>query len=58
MRLALVLLAAVAAVALWRRRRTDTARIVVAWRDGAELELAEGTPEHERLVAVAGRALA
>ena len=58
MRLALLLLAAVAAVVLWRRRATERARIVVAWRDGAELTVAEGTPEHERLVAVAGRALA
>jgi hypothetical protein len=56
-KLALLLLTAVAAVVLWRRRRTE-AGVVVEWRDGAEITLADGTPEHERLVAVAERALA
>jgi hypothetical protein len=58
MRLALLTLAAVAAVVLWRRRATDTTRVVVAWRDGAEVALREGAPEHEHVVAVAERALA
>ena len=58
MRVALIAVAAVAALVLWRRRGTDTTQVVVAWQDGAELAVAEGTPEHARLVAVAGRALA
>ena len=55
-----LLLAALAALVLRRRRRprSGSARVVVAWRDGAELGLSDGTPEHERLVAVAGRVLA
>ena len=57
MRLALLALTVVAALVLWRRRRPETPRVVVAWRDGAELALHEG-PEHERIVAVAARALA
>ena len=58
MKLALLLLTAVAAVVLWRRRRTEAGVVVVEWRDGAEITLSDGTPEHERLVAVAERALA
>ncbi|HEY1318153.1 MAG TPA: hypothetical protein VGF10_13100 [Gaiella sp.] len=57
MRLALLLLSAVAAVVVWRRRRTETSGVVVAWRDGAELEIREGTPEHARIATVARRAL-
>ena len=57
MRLALLLLTAVAAVVLWRRRRIEASGVVVEWRDGAEIALADGTPEHERLVAAAERAL-
>jgi hypothetical protein len=53
MRLALLALATVAALALWRRRRTDAAHVVVGWRDGAELELPEGTPAHQQIVAIA-----
>ena len=55
----LVLLGAVAS-ALWvvlRRGRSEPLRAVVAWRDGSELELPGGTPERERLVAVAERLL-
>ena len=58
MRLVLLPLVAFALLRLLRRRRAESARVVVAWRDGAELTLADGTPEHERLVAVAERALA
>ncbi len=46
--------------ALWvalRRGRSDPLRVVVAWRDGSELELRGGTAERERLVAVAERLL-
>ncbi len=45
-----------AAIALWlvlRRRRGDDTRVVVAWEDGSELELRDGTPERERLLALA-----
>lgn len=58
MRLALLVLAAIAAIVLWRRRRTQPSGVVVEWRDGAEIGLAAGTPEHEQLVAVAERVLA
>jgi hypothetical protein len=56
MRLALLVLAAIGVLVLWRRRGSTTARVVVAWPDGDEVALREG-PEHERLVAVAARAL-
>ena len=58
MRLGLLALAAVAVLVLLRRRRADPAAVVVAWRDGEELELAEGTPAHGRIVEAAERALA
>jgi hypothetical protein len=32
--------------------------VAVEWRDGTEITLSDGRPEHERLVAVAERALA
>jgi len=50
---------ALAAWGLWialRRGRPDPLRVVVAWADGSEVELASGQ-ERERLVAVAERAL-
>jgi hypothetical protein len=56
-RLAVVVLAAVAAAVLWRRRRTAEPQVVIAWPDGTEIRLREGRAEHERIVAVAGRAL-
>jgi hypothetical protein len=56
-RLVLLAAAAIAAYVLVRRRRTDAQRVVVAWTDGSELELAPGTPERDRLVDVAGRTL-
>jgi hypothetical protein len=52
-----VVLAAVAAAVLWRRRRTAEPQVVIAWPDGTEIRLREGRAEHERIVAVAGRAL-
>ncbi len=58
MTLALLVLAALAAVVLWRRRTGDETRVVVTWQDGAETALREATPGRERLVAVAGRVLA
>lgn len=57
MKLVLVAAAAVAWL-LWRRRRADGSHVVVAWQDGSELELRDGSPEHDRLVSVAGRAFA
>ena len=58
MRLALLVLAAVAAVVLRRRRGREAPQAVVAWRDGTEVALREGASVHERMVAVAERALA
>ena len=55
----LILLAA-AGLGLWLvlRRRSDTeTRVVVAWDDGSELELREGSEERDRLVAIAAQAL-
>ena len=42
---------------LLRRGRSEPLRVVVAWRDGSELELRGGTTERHRLVAVAERVL-
>jgi hypothetical protein len=56
-RLLLLALAAAIVLATLRRRRAAPARVVVAWRDGAEAGLAEGSPERERILAAAGRAL-
>jgi hypothetical protein len=58
MRLALLLLAVLAAFVVWRRRGSDTSRVHVVWRDGGETTVGEGLPVHDRLVAIAGRALA
>jgi len=55
----LFLLGAVASalwIVLWRGR-SEPLRVVVAWRDGSELELRGGTSERRRLVAVAERVL-
>lgn len=57
MRLALLALAVGTVLFLLRRRRAGRAAVVVAWWDGEEAALAEGTPEHGRLVAVAERVL-
>ena len=58
MKLALLVLAAIAASVVCRRRRTQPSGVVVEWRDGAEIGLAAGSPEHEQIVAVAERVLA
>jgi len=51
-----LLLLAAAAVGVWlllRRRGGDERRVIVGWVDGSELELREGTPEREQLLAIA-----
>jgi len=53
MRLVLLALVAFALLRLLRRRRAESARVVVAWRDGTEVTLAEGTPERDQIVATA-----
>ena len=61
MRLALLALAGAVALLLLllrRRGRADEPRVVIGWGDGTEIRLREGRPEHERIVAAAGRALA
>jgi hypothetical protein len=58
MRLVLLALVAIGALVLWRRRRPGGPHVVVAWRDGAELELGAGSPEHARSTSVAERVLA
>jgi hypothetical protein len=53
-------LLAVAGLVLWRvlrRGREDERRVAVGWEDGSEIELLDGTPERERLVAIAADAL-
>ena len=57
MRLGLLVLALVAAIVLLRRRRSEPVGVVVAWRDGEELTLDRGTPQHGRMVETAERAL-
>ena len=52
-----VALAAAGAWLLLRRRSAGGGSVVVAWRDGSELELRPGSPEHDRLTALAGEAL-
>jgi hypothetical protein len=52
-RLVLLAAAAVGAWLLFRRRRADGRRVVVAWADGSELELRDGMPEREHLVSIA-----
>jgi hypothetical protein len=55
-----ILLLGAVGLGLWLvfgRRRADERRVVVAWDDGSELELREGTEERERLVAIAAAAL-
>lgn len=58
MKLVALGLAVLVLLALLRRARPDPRRVVVAWADGSELELAGGTPERERLVALAEGVLA
>jgi len=56
-KLALLAVAGLVAWLVLRRRREDELRVVVAWEDGSELELREGTPEREPLAAIAAGAL-
>jgi len=58
MRLGFFALAVVAVLVVLRRRRVEPSSVVVAWRDGEEVVLAEGTREHGRIVDVAERAVA
>ena len=57
MKLALLAVAGLVAWLVLRRRREDELRVVVAWEDGSELELRDGTSEREQLVAIAAGAL-
>jgi hypothetical protein len=52
-----LVLAALGAWLVLRRRTPDGLRVVVGWEDGSELELAAGSEERERLAAVARGAL-
>jgi hypothetical protein len=56
-RLVLFIAAAVGAWLVHRRRRAHDHRVVVAWEDGSELAFERRSPERERLVEIAGRAL-
>ena len=57
MKLALLAVAGLVAWLVLRRRAEDQLRVVVAWEDGSELDLRDGTSERERLVAIATGAL-
>ena len=48
-----LVLAALGAWLVLRRRTPDGQRVVVGWEDGSELELGAGSEERERLAAVA-----
>ena len=52
MKLVLLAVAGLVAWLVLRRRGEDELRVVVAWEDGSELDLRDGT-ERERLVAIA-----
>jgi hypothetical protein len=56
-KLALLAVAGLVAWLVLRRRREDELRVVVAWEDGSELDLRDGTPEREQLAAIAAGAL-
>ena len=53
MKVVALVLVGLGLLALLRRGRPDTRRVVVGWADGSELEAVEGTPERARLVAIA-----
>ena len=52
-----LVLAALGAWLVLRRRTPEGLRVVVGWEDGSELELGAGSEERERLAAVARGAL-
>ena len=52
-----LVLAALGAWLVLRRRTPDGLRVVVGWEDGSELELGAGSEARERLAAVARGAL-
>ncbi len=52
-----LVLAALGAWLVLRRRTPDGLRVVVGWEDGSELELGAGSEERERLVTRARGAL-
>jgi hypothetical protein len=52
-----LVLAALGAWLVMRRRTPDGLRVVVGWEDGSELELGAGSEERERLVDLARGAL-
>jgi hypothetical protein len=56
-RLLLLVLAGLGVWLLIRRREADDRRVVVAWDDGSELVLRHGSPERDRLAAIAQEAL-
>ncbi len=57
MRLVLLALLAAAAWLASRERGAARPRVQVAWRDGAELDLRNRSPEHALLTRVAAEAL-
>lgn len=57
MKLALLAVAGLVAWLALRRRGRDELRVVVAWEDGSELDLRDGTSERERLVGIAADVL-
>ena len=57
MRLVVLLVAAVGAWLVLRRRQRGEPRVVVACEDGSELEFSRGSPERESLVAIAREAV-
>jgi hypothetical protein len=56
-RIVLILGALAGAWIVYRRRRADERRVVVAWEDGSEISLDGTSPEGERLVGIAETAL-
>ena len=50
--------ASAGAAALWRRRREARVRVDLYFADGSKISLSEGSPDGDRLVALAGAALA
>ena len=57
MRIVLLALVTAAAWLVRRERSTGRPHVQVAWRDGAELDLGNRSPEHARLTRIAAEAL-